>query len=598
MSRIASVRFVLLFAAAILAGCATTSAPRAPVDESAAQALADQGDFRGAAAEYERLARANRGQRDHFLLRAAESLREEGDFAAIGETLDKIKRKRLDAGDNLRLDLLLAERALADGDAASALDLATVPSAGAARDLAARAAEIRARALEAQQRTLDAAVERVALLDLVEPAERAGVENDLLEALSRLEPDALNGALVQLPADDARRPWIERALRLKGSVAVRQIPRPTHQVGTLLPGDGAEAPWQREGYQATPRVALIVPLSGTLAPVGTAIRDGFLAAYFADTAERPQVRIFDSGENEQSAIAAYQHAVADGSMRVVGPLMREQVAAVLAQVDPRVPVLALNHPDSGAPPPPGSQQFGLLPDDEAAFVAETAAQRGLRRAAIIAATEEWAERAALAFRAQFELAGGVVAGESRLSGEGVDFAAQIARAASGGADVIFLAVRPTQGRLLVPQLRASGFDRTPVLATSHIYSGTASRALDRDLNGVEFVDAPWLFGLVSGQPARESLIRKLPAAATSPRLFAFGLDAYRLLPYLDWLSRNADAYLDGASGQLTLDSFGRVRRVMALLRFVDGVPQSASGALLPEESPAAATPEPLPGATP
>jgi hypothetical protein len=60
------------------------------------------------------------------------------------------------------------------------------------------------------------------------------------------------------------------------------------------------------------------------------------------------------------------------------------------------------------------------------------------------------------------------------------------------------------------------------------------------------------------------------------------MDAWRLLPYLDWLARNPDAYLPGASGQLAVDGFGRVRRLMAWLRFVDGVPRAADGALSQE----------------
>ncbi|HET7844577.1 MAG TPA: penicillin-binding protein activator, partial [Xanthomonadales bacterium] len=280
---------------------------------------------------------------------------------------------------------------------------------------------------------------------------------------------------------------------------------------------------------------------------------------------------------------AYRLAVADGSVRVIGPLAREQVAAVQSSTELSVPLLALNHPEDGTAPPVGSQQFGLLPDDEAALAAEYATSRNLRRAAILAGTEEWSERAALAFRAQLEQLGGEVVGESRLPADGVDYSGAIAQSVAGGPpDFVFLAVRPGQGRLVVPQLRARG-TTTPILATSHIYGGSVNRPLDRDLNDVEFCDAPWLFNLATGLPARDSLSRKLPTAAGNPRLFAFGMDAYRLLPYLDWLSHNPDAYLPGASGQLAIDEFGRIRRLLTWMRFVDGVPRSADGALSPEE---------------
>lgn len=578
-------RFVLCVLLAAALGACATRGPAPQIDQSSVRALIDEGDYRAAAAAYERMASANRRQRDALLLLAAEALREEGDWAAVDELAERIKRKRLDLEQAARLDLLMAESALVRGDAELALALTALPEAGLQPSLRPRLAEAKARALLAGGKPLEAARERVAMNALLAGTERVGNENDILEALSLLDVAAMNEALRELGSGDAMRPWLERALRLKGAIPARVIPRPTRQVGALVPSTDpdAERPWQREGYAVQPRVALIVPLSGPLAAAGTTIRDGFLAAYFGDAEQRPQVRVFDVGESTQSAVAAYRRAVEDGSERVIGPLAREQVAAVLGVEDLRVPVLALNHPDSGQIPPRGSQQFGLLPDEEAAIVADRAIGRGLMRATILASTEEWSERAALAFRAQFEQNGGVIVGEARLAAGVIDYAGAIAQAfGPGGADLAFLAVRPPQGRLIVPQLRARGFQQLPLYATSHIYAGLPSRALDRDLNDVEFCDSPWLFGLTAGLPSREPLARRLAGAASSPRLFAFGMDAYRLLPYLDWLSSNPDAYLAGATGQLSIDEFGRVRRLPTWLRFVDGVPQAADGLLAPD----------------
>ena len=572
-------RWILSLLLLALVGCASSGAQRAPIDDAQARAMAAQGDFRGAAVEYQRLAKANRGARDRLLLDAADNLREDGDFEGVAELAERIRRARLAPADAARLDLLLAEAALAAGDAERALSLATVP-AGAAPAVDLRAGEVRARAFDRLGRPLDGASERIALLGRTEGADRAALEEDILEALAGVDPAALAAALGDLDAADARRPWLERALRLKGMVPSRVIPRPTRQAGTLLPSGGGPA--RPEGFSGTPQVALLVPLSGPLANAGATVRDGVLAAYFADTQERPVLRIYDSGDGVESALAAYQQAVADGATRAIGPLSREQVAAVLGALDPRVPVLALNHPDSGAVPPPGSQQFALAPDDEAALAAEFAYARGLRRVVVLAATEEWSERAALAFRAQFEQLGGALAGESRLPTGVVDYSGAINQAAGSAPDGVFLAVRPGQGRLLVPQLRARGMQDLPIIATSHIFEGTPNRALDRDLDGLEFCDAPWLFGLAVGMPSRDALARGLPGADAAPRLFAFGMDAWRLLPYLDWLARNPDAYLPGASGQLAVDGFGRVRRLMAWLRFVDGVPRAADGALSQE----------------
>lgn len=551
----------------VLSACATGPVVREAVDDQEARALWQRGAFREAAAAYERLAQSHRRQRDALLLQAAESLREEGDSEAWSRIAAKIKRKRLLPEEAARLDLLFAEAALVAGDAQRTLDLATLPEAGAA--VAVRAGELRARALDALHRPLEGVAERVLIYPRLSREERDGLEKDILDALVRQEIKTLAAELGRLPEDDARRPWLERALRLRGAMPSRVLRRPGHlaQVAQrsqpARPADGRSS------------VALLVPLTGSLANAGGAIRDGFLSAYYSDAHPQAPVRVYDTGERVEGALQAYRQALAEGATRIVGPLAREQVAALFAATDGRAAILALNHPENGAPPPEGSQQFGLLPDDEAAFAAEHAYAQGLRRVAVLASMEEWGERAALAFRAQFEYLGGEVVAEARIPTQDVDYAKALQQALQPHPDMLFLALRATQGRLLVPQVRIRTSDPLPLIATSHIYSGSPNRGLDRDLNGVLFCDSPWLFGATPGLPARTQLAQTLPAAATAPRLFAFGMDAYRLLGYLDPLSRQGDAYLPGATGQLTVDRFGRVRRWMAWQQFVDGVPVAA-----------------------
>ena len=218
-------------------------------------------------------------------------------------------------------------------------------------------------------------------------------------------------------------------------------------------------------------------------------------------------------------MAAARRASKDGAERVVGPLAREQVSGLYDANALDLPALALNFPDSGIAPPRGSQQFGLPPDEEAALAAERALERGFRAMALIAAHEDWAERAALAFRAQFEHGGGTIVAESRIGGE-VELARAVDEAVGRHKpDAVFIAVKPTAARLLVPQLRAHGLVDTPVLATSQIYGGSPSRGLDRDLDGVEFCDAPWLHGLSTGLPERDLIRSVLPSSEANPRLF-------------------------------------------------------------------------------
>ncbi|NCT66750.1 MAG: ABC transporter substrate-binding protein [Rhodanobacteraceae bacterium] len=572
--------------ALLLAACATLPEPAAPpvstpATESAEQ-LYQRGDFDQAAAAFLAEAAHVRGDAAaHARLRAAEALRERGDLDGAARALDDIKRRRLHGDEPLRLDLLEAEIALSRGDAEQARALLVGEHAELAPALRLRLLELRARADLAGGDAFAAARTRALLDRELEGSEREGNRKALLAALGTLDANALRARIDTLPPDDALRPWIEQTLRGLGQPLARALPRPNRPVGTMRPGrDGRLAP---EGYVPVRTIGLLLPLNAQLASVAQSIRDGFLAAYFADdVARRPDLRIYDAGQTPEQAIAAYQRAVADGAERVVGPLQRESVGALFHQpLDVRV--LALNHPDTGEVPPPGSAEFGLLPDAEGAQVAERMRERGISRAAVVVTDAEWAERAARAFRAQFEAAGGSVVGETRLPDKEVNYSTAIAQATGAlgsGADTgVFISMRPQQARLLVSQLKAAAV-AAPVFATSHIYAGDANPTLDRDLDGVEFCDAPWLFGPIAGRPQREQIAAQLDSAAgVGARLFAFGMDAYALLPYLDWLLAHPDAYLAGATGDLTADSFGRIHRLVGWAVFRNGVAEPAAGAL-------------------
>lgn len=564
-----------------LAACATMpdedETPSA--DAVRAEQLFKQGDMDQAAAAFRALADSSGGDASaHYRLREAEAQREAGDLDGAAQTLGDVKRRRLHGVEQIRLDLLDAEIALKHGDAAKAQALLTMPVGDLSPNLRSRALELRARAEVGVGDRYGAARTRADLDRYLEGADRDANRKEIIETLAALGPDALKTRAEALRADDPLRPWIEQALRSNGIALARTLPRPNRPVGTVQPGqDGAT-----EGFAAPTHVALLLPL-GSLSAVSQSIRDGFLAAYFAaDDKRRPDVRLYDSGKTPADAVAAYKQAVADGADHVVGPLQREAVGELFHQTL-TAPVLALNHPDTGEVPPPGSAEFGLLPDAEGAQVAEHMHERGITRAAVITADADWAQRAALAFRAQFEASGGKIVGEAQLRESEVNFKAAIQQATAGLGDPadagVFISTRPQQARLLLPQLKIAAIS-APVFATSHVYAGDANPGLDRDLDGVEFCDAPWLFGPVPGRPDRAVVGRQIASAnGVGARLFAFGMDAYALLPYLGWLLTHPDAYLSGATGDLTADSFGRVHRLIGWARFDQGIAHPVEGAL-------------------
>jgi uncharacterized protein len=577
-------------------------APEAPEAANAEQA-SSQGDFDRAAQMFLDLADAQSGERAHFRLRAAEAFYENGETDAAAQALDGIKQRRLGDEENVRYRLLEAEVALAQQAPARALEQLKFADAELPMPmpLRLRMLELRARAEAANGDAAASARTRAALNRWLGGADRAQNEAQLVATLQKLDPDALKQQAAALPPGDALQPWLNQALHKNGQALPLVVLRPNQPAGTLMPDQNNDM--QREGYRPVHLIGLLLPVDGALRGVAQAVRDGFFAAHFADkNPQRAEVRVYDSGGTAHDAVAAYAKAVADGADHVVGPLTRDAVSGVFAQGHLSVPVLALNQPEHGEAPAPGSAAFGLAPDTEAAQAAEHMIERGITRAVVVTATDDWAERAALAFRAQYESRNGQVLNEARLSDGEVNFSTMIhqvlagvtttkdapalpgAIAQSGAAAEsdtgIFISMRPQQARLLLPQIKLAGYAGMPVFATSHIYAGDYNPGLDRDLNGVEFCDAPWLFDAAPGVPKRSEIGRSLDTAhGAGARLFAMGLDAYALLPYLEWLSQHRDSYIAGATGQLAEDNLGRIQRLLIWAQFDNGAARPINGGL-------------------
>ncbi len=597
--------FCIVPLCALFTSCAMTGISgddaEGPAAASAEQAYS-QGDFDRAAQEFWDLAEAHSGERAHFRLRAAEAFRENGQMDAAAQSLEGIKLRRLSDEEKMRYNLLEAEVALAQNAPARALEHLNFADAELPPPLRLRMLELRARAQAAGGDAFASARTRAALNRSLGGADRAQNETQLVATLQKLAPDALKQQAASLAPGDALQPWLNQALHKNGQALPLVVLRPNQPVGTLRPDQNNDM--QREGYRPAHMIGLLLPGDGALKAVSQAVRDGFLAAYFADkNPQRAQVRIYDSSGSAQDAATAYAKAVDDGADHIVGPLTRDAVSAVFAQGRLAVPVLALNQPEHGETPPPGSAAFGLAPDTEAAQAAEHMLERGLTRAVIVTATNDWAERAALAFRAQFESRNGQILSDSRVADKEVNFSTMLHQAladvtanknapmlpgaaappsvAASENDVgIFISMRPQQARLLLPQIKLAGYNGVPVFATSHIYAGDYNPGLDRDLDGVEFCDVPWLFDAAPGLPKHSEIARVLDSArGAGSRLFAMGLDAYALLPYLDWMSQHHDSYVAGATGQLAEDNLGRIQRLLIWAQFNNGAAHPINGGL-------------------
>ena len=139
------------------------------------------------------------------------------------------------------------------------------------------------------------------------------------------------------------------------------------------------------------------------------------------------------------------------------------------------------------------------------------------------------------------------------------------------AEFIFLAADAPAGRLIKSQLKFHYSGDLPVYSTSSIYAMDGRS--DSDLNGVMFVDAPWI---IDPQPWIENLPAHFeefwPEQRRLGRLHAMGYDAYHLVGPLFAARIGAELDMDGATGRLYIDDEGRVHRRPAWAQFQRGAP--------------------------
>ena len=467
--------------------------------------------------------------------------------------------------------------------------------------------QLRAAAATQSGNVLDGMRSRAALAPLLGDAEAARRnEQALWQALISLLPDALTRLAAATPAD-ALNGWAALALIAKTAdttaaeteqrIADWRTRYPRHPASASVIANLAGAA-PDNGDRST-NIALLLPLSGTYGQAAAAVRDGFLAAYFADRQQnsKTRIRIYDSADKSAAVPQLYARALADGAELVVGPLAKEAVSALRQSGNLTVPTLALNYSDDDGSGPANLYQFGLAPEDDAHAVAERAWLDGRTRALIITPAGEWGSRVMRAFSERWQQLGGRVVAAQTYESNGSDLSTPLRRLLNidasearakalraalqtdikfeprrrQDADLIFMAAFPRQARQIPAQLKFFYAGDLPLYATSHIYDGIADAGKDRDLDGILFPDMPWLLDQDS-DPLRAAIEQAWPEQTGLQRLYALGVDAYRLAPRLMSASRAPQGEIAGATGRLLVGPDHRVRRTLLWARFNKGEP--------------------------
>lgn len=585
-----------------------------------AEALVRAGRHLEAAAQYERLAHRGFFTWDvRLALLGAREYGAAGEFDEAWRLVEKVRGRVKDDDDRLLLARTEAEIALAQDDPRRALAaLRSLPDPlppDVAPDLLALRATAEISSGEPVQgiRTIE---ERGALLQ--NPQARSSNDKLLLDLLLLYPPrTAMAPGL-----SERERGWLELAelLPIAGNAARQGEPEviarvrawserhPGHPGTAFLPGavprasDGSFVATLPGGSPAM--IAVLLPLSGKQQAAGAAVRDGIAAAWFAagPPATRPRLAVFDTVES--GAAAAYERAIGAGAQVVIGPLVREDVAAL---VNARrgalpVPTLALNSPGTpvGTLPPAFLLEFTLDPEQEARAVAQRIAADGLVRGIALFPDSTWGQRVRDAFTRELAAIGSVALTSAQFYEPGAKDFSEPLRAALGrfggagqrssdpskplppriadaeraaGPQFAFVAATPQTARAIKPQLRFQMTYDVPLYSTSDAWDPSARAIVD--LDGLVFPEMPWI--LYGGQGAPDLWEALQQDWATQGRgrlrLYAFGFDAYRLATQLRGNVRFVG--VDGLTGALSIDASGHVQRNLEFARIEDGKPHAA-----------------------
>ena len=588
----------------LLAGCAqnpypTSSAPARPSAAQSAlnQALSSQDPKQIATAQMNLAAQSQGQTRAELQMQAIETAIDAEDFTLANTLLAQANTQQSwPAISPRRAQLLLGFSLWQQGQTQNALNqvnnlpIPLTPAEGQRRLVLLAAIN------EALGQPLDAARQRSALNAVLSgaaaDANRAKLWNDLTLA----SPNQLSEAAKQA-SDQTYAGWLGLALlyRTRPSELATWVanhpdhPAVTSGFTTVLLGQADTAAHIPAATGNGPIIVLL-PLTGEYQPIAKAISDGINFAHDRlGAASDRSVQIQDSGSTLQSFSQALGSALAAHPSLIIGPLLKEQIAALNNMPGNAPPVIALNTPPDGGALPAGVISYSLSPDADARATADQMIRDQKMTALTLCADNGAGHRICDAFSREYRLLGGTVVDAASFDPNATDFSTVLrrllqVRSSSSGSfqpkirdDVqgIFVGATSQQARMIVPQLDYFGADQLPRYSIGMVYSGTPNTLADQDKSGLVIPVEPVL--LAANDGPNDPMLANYERASLSqlPRLFAFGADALTIAANLNGLL--AHQTLNGLTGQLSLSLTGEIERKPAWAQFRQGLLQPMSG---------------------
>lgn len=558
-----------------------------------------------AAELYNKLANGSvQPERSAFLIKGALMMYNAGLFTEIDPYFDSLSDQDILLQDVKYKEAIQAGGYLGNGKIYQSL--LALPEIDAIIDYRykALALNIRSKGVLAIGKPLDSAKLRMQISQFLQtPAEIERNHDFIWDALNRISESAIIRSLKE-PQTAELRGWLELNLIVRRSNMLPVKMEPWMSQWYQLYGDHPAAPnyaislleESKRIYINPTRIALMLPFSGRLEKVSEAIQNGFLYAYYQDPKQVADIEIINASNDPAQFNLQYEQAIQNGADFVVGPIDKDLIGLLQQREKLDVPTLTLNYSSEPEKSRLNLYQFGLSPEDEAEQIADYALAQERYQALVLVPDTEWGMRLKLAFSTRFESLGGQVVDSAiypakkndyslaikgllnltssdqrksilqQVIGEELSFEARRRQ----DVDMIFIAANSRQARQIKPQLKFHRAQGLPVYATSHISSSANNPDEDRDLNEILYVDIPWMLDNRKNRDYQE-IARLWPEDSTRfSRLFALGIDAYRMIPSLRRLMINPDEKLQHNTGNLSVDKNGRVHRALLMATYEKG----------------------------
>lgn len=388
---------------------------------------------------------------------------------------------------------------------------------------------------------------------------------------------------------------------LKQAVADWLTQYPDHPAKNILPILTGEQTLAAADTNAK-KVALLLPLNGSSRIFGDTIKQGYSDAIkFFPQEPQQNVVLLDTTSAPMDTLI--QQAKEQNVELIVGPLLKDEVVKI-KQLTPSIPVLALNKVDNNTISTNKMCFFALSPEDEAKDAADhiyaqskvkpllLVPQNDLGKRVAQTFAKQWSQLSANNSQAYVQYFGNkssLSANMNQNSGISLSGSPILINDAttqpvppeqSASFDAIYIYSSYDELILIKPMLdmgaakSGTNLSQIMIYTSSKSHVANASNDFNYDMNKTEYADIPMIINRTDNM--LEIIPSNIQKDYSLLRLYAMGIDAWRLANRFNQLDSYQPNFLDGMTGKLSTSNQCEVTRALSWQQYIHGSTQTTT----------------------